>query len=815
MTKAQTPKTKEQTPKTPRSIVRNHSPYSESTGPIVQEGFVAARVRALQGFSAQTQNVARSHAPLTSCPLHVYKLRSSPRLSFTVNPVLTGTDMPNSCTVKRFHTHILSKDHWNLVNAPGGPATCPDLAFPIRSREQQSFIGRATLRRSCVSEEGAGIPSQNQFRDTVPSSSAQKSQDHVTAPSTPHGTSSELIQVNDMSAENSLSFEKSVLSPHAIRADLVESRTTWNCLLRTEGHNNDYTHEQALKPRGSIADKLGSMVERGWKEGDTFGEVHSEDSLASHAMESNFPISDMRLDSRSNPLDNMPLLQKVLSFSGSFSVSNAETRSESQCSTRQGSPPHVKQKELRGFVYHGSRMQRNREAKRSHSISPPQRSSSDAGLQYLNTGVTTQKGKRRAWTLHPLGHSKCNHSQTQPQASLPIWQSYAWEDRSSEPDHGSKTPQSSERSLLKSGPDPTMLRNEQLNQNLAAPSEISSSRRPSANTKASTRSASTSTSFFKKFPWYKVALVDKQSVAHSLLKGGCDNDRASKAAPAGCCDPNPERIKLSQDVSKSHTPVACRDEEEENSPKTVTPLHQGLFEQQAIDAITSYFKPSGQPSLGLMTSPEEMNERQAPKNVQRLPERPHYFHATGFKVREERRVRDSHQAANDVIGDEHGPTRTGRFGTKPRLSPQSGSMDASFESPARCDSLQSLRTQGPEVKEHSRVQSHTSSYLKDKGSSGSEIARPGQGSTARPSLSQGALSEAVNLTPKPLGSGTGSSPAGVQRSEQPGPVHRDPQGGGKGIKKIQVTVTFDGAEDLVIEAVLRMTDRQEQWKTMA
>ena len=807
--------TKAQTPKTPRSIVRNHSPYSESTGPIVQEGFVAARVRALQGFSAQTQNVTRSQAPLTPCPLHVYKSRSPPRPFFTLNPVLAGTDMPNSCTVKRFRTHILSKDHWNLVNAPGSPATCPDLAFPIKSQEQQSFLGRATLRRSYVREEGAGISSQNLFRDTVPSSSAQRSQDHVTAPSTPHGTSSERFQVDDMSAENSSPFEKSILSPHAIRADLVGPRTTWNRLLRTEGHSSDYIHEQTLKPRGSIADKLGSMVERGWKGGDTFGEVHSEDGLASHAMQSNFQISDTRLDSRSKPLDNMPLLQKVPSDSRSFPVSTAETRSESQCSTRQGTPPHVKQKELREFVYHGSRKQRNREAKRSHPISPPQRSSSDAGLQYLNTGVTTQKGKRRAWTLHPLDRSKSNHSQTQPQASRLIWQSYAWEDRSSEPDHGSKTPQSSERSMLESGPDLRMLRDEQLNQDLAAPSEINGWRRPSANTKVSTRSTSTSTSFFKKFPWYKVALVDKQSVAHSLLKGGCDNDRASKATPAVYCDPNSERIKLSQDVSKSYTPVACRDEEDENSPKTVTPLHQGLFEQQAIDAITSYSKLSSQPSLGLMTSPEEMNERQAPKKVQRLPGRPHYFHATSFKVGEERRVRDPHQAANDVIGHQHGLTRTGRVGTKPRLSPQSGSKDASFESPARGDVLQSLQTQGPDVKEHSRVQSHTTSYSKEKGSSGSEVARPGQGLTARPSLSHGALSEAVNLTPKPLGSGTGSSPAGVQRSEQPGPVHWDLQGGGKGIKKIQVTVTFDGAEDLVMEAVLRMTERQEQWRTMA
>ena len=51
-----------------RSTVRGHSPYCEATGPIVHEGFVAARVRAIQAnFDETPQNL--SHSPLIPCPV--------------------------------------------------------------------------------------------------------------------------------------------------------------------------------------------------------------------------------------------------------------------------------------------------------------------------------------------------------------------------------------------------------------------------------------------------------------------------------------------------------------------------------------------------------------------------------------------------------------------------------------------------------------------------------------------------------------------------------------------------------------------------
>lgn len=49
-------------PASSESVLRKYSPHCESTGPTVPEGFVAARVRALQGLN-QAQIATRSHLP--------------------------------------------------------------------------------------------------------------------------------------------------------------------------------------------------------------------------------------------------------------------------------------------------------------------------------------------------------------------------------------------------------------------------------------------------------------------------------------------------------------------------------------------------------------------------------------------------------------------------------------------------------------------------------------------------------------------------------------------------------------------------------
>ncbi len=804
--------TKERTPKTPRSIVRNHSPYCESTGPIVQEGFVAARVRALQGFSDQVQNAALSHSPLTPCP----------RPSLALKQALVGIGLPDSGIVKRFHTQILSNQDRNMVSAPGGSTSVSGVAPSFGRQEQQWSLEPTTPSRSYIRSRDPEKLSPDMFEDNVHSSCAQGDTDHVTAPILPYGPLSELHHIGNVHAEKSSRSEKSILGPHAIQADLVEPRATRYFLPQTEDCNNDYQHEQALKPRGSIADKLISMVEQGWEGGDTSGKFYSDDDFAPHNTESKFQSHDK---SRSDSLSEMPHLKQVPSFSRSLSVLTAETRSESQHSIGQANPSEVKQEETRAFVHRGLQKRGKRQVKRSSPANTPQRSSSDFGVHYQKPGLAAPEGKQRARTLHHLGRSSSNHSQMQIDVFPSIGPIYAWDHRSNGQNHGpTQSPPSRECASQRSG---FVVRDEQLKQDSAALLKNTSSRRSSSNAKESTRSASRSTSFFKKFPWYKVALVDKQPMVPSSSKGGCGNDRvsrnrASRATRAAQHDSAPNQIELSRRFGKSPT-LIDNGEENEESPKMENPSHQGSIDQDNIDATTSYSKASSHASLQLMASPQEMNERQSAEQFQRVPARPQDPYTASPRTGKDSLSGNPHQVAKHVVGHARRATRTGPTGTQPRFPSESGSIDASFESAISGAVLQPPHSRRPEEMEHSHMQSYTASNTKlmklhadnrlEKGSSASETTRPEQGFTASPSRPHELRSEVINLIPKRSWTESGSLPASVDK-KQDGPVHQETRGG-KGIKKIQVTVTFDGAEDLVIEATLRKRNRQKHWRTMA
>lgn len=612
-------------------------------------------------------------------------------------------------------------------------------------------------------------------------------------PNTPSGPLSGTDQYDNARVGNSSPSETVVLSPHAIPTDLIEPQATWNRLPQTEDRTNDYVYEQALKPRGSIADRLSSIVERGWGEGDTFCKD-----------------DDARRHSRSDLLSETSRQKKLPPYSGSLSVSTAELRSESQHSSGQDALRYVKQKEPLMLMNRESEKRRQRKVKRSPAIHATPRSSSDSGLHYLKTKLANPEGKRRAWTLNPFGQLISNHSQIQQEASPTVWPNHS----DSEPDH--ESPESTpphEGSIPKSGLEPTIRW-----ESSEALAKTTASRRSTSNAKESTRSSSRSASFFKKFPWYKVALVNKQPVIQDLFKEGQGIDRTSESTRPAQQDPTANQVGLLRGVSKSHMPAGSGHELDENALKSKTPSNQGPMNQQAMDARTSYHKVSSKASLQLMTSPQEMNERQLLEQSQNALERPQYSQATSFKTTQDRLSGNSHQVVKDVVERTQSSTGTGLSGTQTRASPRPGSMNTRFESAMSGNILQSLESQWPGVKEHSGMQAYTSSSADstkrhadsrpEQGSSAFRAAKAEEGFAASAHPSQQLGLKAVNLSPARLETCTDSLPA--SRSDQDGRVHREVKGKGKkGIKKIQITISFDGAEDLVIEAQPQSKDGQE------
>ena len=800
---------KEQPPRTPassRSIVRNHSPYCESTGPVVREGFVAARVRALQGFSHPAQIATRSHSPLTPCPprrLHVYKLRSSPRSSSAPKSLFTGAEMPRISSVKHFRSEILSKDYRSLVSASGGSARNLNRAPSFPPQEQQSSLEPATPRSLFVKSRRAGNPSLKLFKDTVPSSPAQRNQEHIKVPSAPIGILSDEDQIGSVPMKVSSLSGKAILSPRAMQIDLVEPQATWSPFPQIDDRDNSYFRQQVLKPRASIADKLVSMVEQGWAEGDPFGKDYNDNEFWTHALKSESYPRNSRPDRRDDSLSQKLGLRKVLSHTESYSVQTAQQQSELQHATGRSAPPR---NEPKTFVSRGSQKRTQLQAKRSPAVNTNQRSNSDFAIYYLKSESAIPTRERRAWTLPYLDRSTSKQRHIQREISPTPWPNHIRDHRSSAQDlESTRSPPSGGGSVSRPGFDFLMLGDEQLRQDSTAVSKVTGSRRSSSNTKGSTRSVSRTTSFFKRFPWYKVALVDKQPVVQDSSKEGCNNYKASRSKGATQHDPTSGQVELLPGASKSHTLVECGYEENDNAAKTGTPKNQGSIDQQAPNAMTSYYESSSQPSIQLTTSPQETNAWRALEQRNRVPERPQDSHA------------NSGSSAKD--------RPSSRSGTLPRLPSHSGSTVVSLESPISGYSSQSFQPQWPEVKENPHMQSYNSSYANSTklqadgiykhGSCDSETVKLEPEFTTSPNPSNELGSKMDNSTSKRSGAWTDSVPASGHRSDQDRPVRREVKGRGNGIKKIQVTVTFDGAEDLVVEAKLKKKDQQDNWRTIA
>lgn len=113
------------------SNVRSHSAYCEATGPIVDEGFVAARIRDLQRVYHQQRIPAQSHSPMSPCPIYPKLLKyESPSRA---NPYesragssptrTTGSGTPRSLR----HNHISAKYLSNSDNFKAWNRSADDL----------------------------------------------------------------------------------------------------------------------------------------------------------------------------------------------------------------------------------------------------------------------------------------------------------------------------------------------------------------------------------------------------------------------------------------------------------------------------------------------------------------------------------------------------------------------------------------------------------------------------------------------------------------------------------------------------------------
>ncbi|KAL9130956.1 MAG: hypothetical protein Q9217_001002 [Psora testacea] len=208
-------------PKTPGSAassVRIHSPYCEATGPIVQEGFVASRVRALQGLQVQSARPStHSHSPLTPCPI--------PKATRIYEPLAT----PGPKALKLTSTT---------------PSDCLPHRYPFRGTSHQGY-----------ERPKSGDHTEMQTTPRLLASAAGGEYDRT------HSG----LEIPTRASNEPYEPEKEIHSPRAIPPKLAKSLRLWDSSEHSEEPALELTiREHGLRQRRSLAEKLSTMVERGW-----------------------------------------------------------------------------------------------------------------------------------------------------------------------------------------------------------------------------------------------------------------------------------------------------------------------------------------------------------------------------------------------------------------------------------------------------------------------------------------------------------------------------------------------------------------------
>ncbi|MCJ1316506.1 hypothetical protein MMC15_001827 [Xylographa vitiligo] len=193
-------------PRTPRSlghsVIRYHSPYCEATGPIVEEGTVAARIQALQNATGDNLDIVRSHTPVTPMPpskliperrprsaldllspdrprslkshtqLADYVLNKSPQHSDEVVPdaVRSQSLAFSTSTVPRQSTAVLGHQSKTPSDTerPKPPALQSPLAAPL-PRLSRETSWRQTIKQNVAARSGKSIGDKSGSPESTPS----------------------------------------------------------------------------------------------------------------------------------------------------------------------------------------------------------------------------------------------------------------------------------------------------------------------------------------------------------------------------------------------------------------------------------------------------------------------------------------------------------------------------------------------------------------------------------------------------------------------------------------------------------------------
>ena len=777
-------RTREWRPNTPasqKSPVRYHSPYCEATGPIVQDGFVASRIRTLQALSNHEFKPIRSHSPMLECPQpwqHNHEHDTPPTPGSPAKSSVEGHDGP------KYETN--HEDYGN--------------ALSNRSQEQCNQVSVQMMGRSDA------VPAQRLVDLRL-----QAHQDHAPielpepcAPRSPHGDAVAIEGSTTIGRRTP--SEDGILSPRAIPASLAEPSKGWRDMSQTGSYDNDNSHNQNLRPRRSIADRLGSMVERGWVGCDIFGKAHNSREVSeSIAGES---THKERVKRRSRSLEQpqqrtRPLsLKRHRSFSDSRVATNAQKSSVERISDEDSdilyplgkyTPPTPVQDAMRGINV------RKRGA---------QRSSSDAELYREENCASSSSGRHRMWSLRHF--SRLQRSQSQQFELEPISSGH-----SSSQGHG-KQDRKTINHFLSSGntkrepkQEPQALLDDQQDQGSETTSLTPTSSRASITTSHSARSATRSGSWFKKYRFLPKLVPTDNSLALWDFSNEDPNGSAAIRATGDSQQDSPVQSNQHEAGDNKTSSLRRHGFEEADSKTDASLMDSGMTDK--AEAMPQNGSPRSI-ELRITTSPQGSESSLMSEQMKTLIEPP-IISCPLFADAESPLRNQEHYPPNQVdYLSEHGEYPL------PPLSPtQSKHSSRSRGTNTTLATVVSCKTNGEGVRRHSPMDSQASTPIAqtklrlEKSLDLISLAlshgnTPTRGSST--TSPQRLDSDIIELPLEHPADPTQSSPQVDEATQTVGKGRRASE---KKIKKIQVTITLDGAEELVIEAKLQRRAGWEGW----
>ena len=777
-------KTRDWRPNTPaweKSPVRYHSPYCEATGPIVQDGFVASRIRTLQALSNHEFKPIRSHSPMLECPQpwqHIHEHHTLPTPGSPAKLGVEGHDRPKS-----------EKNNDNSGN-------------PLSNRTQEQ-CNQASVQMIGLSD---AVPAQRliDLRLQAHQNLSPIELPESSAPRSPH---SDAVAIEDSSTVGRRTpSEDGILSPRAIPASLAEPSKAWKDVSQTGSYDNDSSHNQNLRPRRSIADRLGSMVERGWVGCDVFGKAHNNREAPESIVDESTHKERVKRQSRSleqNKQGTRPLvLKRHRSFCHSRVATNtqksgiekiSDESSDNHYPLRTYIPPIPVQDAVRGISI------RKRGA---------QRSSSDAELYREENGASSSSGRHRMRSLRHL--SRLQRSQSQQFELEPIGSGHG-----SSQGHGKQDRRTINHFLSRGNTtreqkqESQSLPDGQLDQRSETTSSTPTSSRASINTTHSARSATRSGSWFKKYRFLpKLVPADKSPALWDFS----NKDPSGSAATKANGDSQQDSPVQSDQHDGGDSRISSSSRYgfgEANSKTDASLVEPGTTDKAAT--MPQNVSP-GTTELRITASPQgsesSLLSEQMKNLIKPAPSSCPLFADAESPVREQKRS-PSKQVGYFSEHEEY-PLPTSSP-TQAKHSSRSRGTDSTLAT------VILSRSETQKVAQHSPMDSQASTppastKLRLEKSFDlislalSQVNTPRRGSpTASPHPSG---SDVIELPLEHPADPTQSSP---QVDEATQTVGRGRRASEKKIKKIQVTITLDGAEELVIEAKLQRRAGWEGW----